>query len=384
MADETQAVVEAPAVAAPEATEAEVVEAPKVEETTLEPARLKTRQELRREAGDVARARAEEAKARVMPERDEGGKFVAEAPVGDDPPAAPAEGEEVATAPDIVTIPLPENHPLRGRGIAQLDGVPKHLEENVRALANATARENDVRAAQEAAQAAREREVVLEARIKALESGKPPRDPKVVALLQEAAGLEAYGPETVELLEAALDAQDREAIQGVEGQARAEVEFQRTATDFKGHVYGTLARRYPIWNDGGESEFRLKPLLTQYGTYLDKTGRQPDQAEFQKFADDAYYRDPRVQQWLTQKRQEGLAAERARIAAEERQKLEEERKAEMQKAAQRHATRPPTAPPTRTHGDAGPPAEDGRVRTATGNRQRILRKQVREMTRGMS
>lgn len=419
MADETAAAQE---VAAPEGAQQQ--EAPPVQEQTQEaevaapeggeqpgeetsPAeaqRPKSRADLR--ASVAERLRKQEQAAR-QPRKDDGKwteeearestEQTEETPAGTEAQAEDeaakaakaAESGSVETETDFVSIELDARNPLYDQGITKLDGVPKALEREVRTLANAAVRGREATEANRQLEAAEVEIAKLSAKLRLLESGEhlkdsPENDPEFQQLIRQ---IKEHYPGQSEKIEAALEAYKRQQTSSVEREAEAVAQRQAAARSFLRTVASVSRQKYPVWEQAGELPQRMQMAVAQYGDYVDArnanlvaTGREempPNAEEFFGWVDTNYVKDKRVQEFLTDFRKSQAESERERIAAEERQRFEEEEKARLTEVANRHSGRPPSPPPARSTGEAGPPREIPDAARHHGTRQRDLREQIR-------
>lgn len=414
-------------VAAPEApivTDAPAPEtAPAVTPESTEPVaptKPMTRQEARRASAEAGKALAEKRAAaeasrdkaleqpRVEAGTPEGGEFkkvegepagepAVETPADAQAPAKPvaaAAGASAATpdesavaetpAPELVTIPLPEGHPWRDRGETEVRTTPDQ-ERQMRAAINAADRIRGMDTLEQT-------NALLEARLRALESDDLPAqyqtDPKLVHLLNEIA--EKYDPETRALIESGLDALQQQHVNQYEQGAMADVQRRGIASNFITQTLEAAASMVPVWVESGETQYRLAPLMQEYGNLVDgrnqllvqqgKRETPPTTQEFYRWIAQSYMSDPRARAKMDAQAQVRREAETERIRAEEREALETAEAAKLQETADRHATRPPS-PAARTPTQATPASKETPPVPVDIARQPNRRKAIRDSIR---
>jgi len=264
MSTETVAVeapVEAP-VTQPVATEAPVESIPAQQQTDDTP---KTAEEFlkrvkqRRYGADKVGQEVEQPQVATEPAeqpRDEKGRFapkeqaLEEAPAAVVEEAAPTTSEPVADAPEFVEIPLPENHPLRSRGVEHLS-FQKDQEEYGRWAVNQATRSAELTALQ---RQTRELENKLAEQQAAAEFWQEnsgalfgPDFQKTYEDLKQ-----TYGDEQAEVFKRGRLAEAQEKMQVKTEERKAEVEqryLQAEARNFANQAYQFARQRYKGWSD---------------------------------------------------------------------------------------------------------------------------------------
>ena len=381
-----------PQVQAPQEPEAQQQAAP-MEEREV-PERPRSQAQARQAVAQRLAARRAAAAAAAEKPRDEQGRFVAqeseaakaapapEAKQGEAAPQAAAPESQVAPTTGTVTIPVPENHPLREQGVTQFDDVPAHLERHMREMLNAAARRKEVEQALAAREAAEREKLLVEAKLAVLSSkGTPQVDPETQEMLRQVK--EAF-PDKAAELEAALEARKREQLSEMEREAATAAERQYAAHNFLRQVGQLSPQKYPVWQQSGELQHRMQSAVAQYGDYVDARNQNlrasgmpeqgPSAEEFFGWVDTNYVRDQRVQTNLRSFHEQRIAKEKTAAAAAERKRIEAEQQAKLQQAAERHAANPPTLPMQQSVKGTVPSAAPEAV--AGPNRYRDLRTRV--------
>ncbi len=307
--------------------------------------------------------------------------------------ATPSEETKAPEEPKSVTIPLDPSHPLYAQGITELPNVPVHLERAMRTMANATVRKQEVEQARAAQQAAEQELAMTRARMEMLQSGEIPtadNSPEIQTLLKD---IENTYPDQLDTVKSALDALQQQTVQAKEAEVMQEVQRQQIGQQFLTEVQSNAHRQYPVWSQSGELTERMQLAVAQYGDYVDTrnanlaaVGQQeqmPTSQEFFSWVDTNYVKDQRVQSQLAQFKKENEAQigkdRAAEAVAAERQRLANEEKKKLTEAADRHGTKPPSPPAMRSQGRVVPAAPaNEEARQNHGTRQRDLRASIRQ------
>jgi hypothetical protein len=334
------------------------------------------------EDGTYMKESADEAAPVEAEEEPAATDVVAETPVTEEPPpAAQAAGAE------FVTIPLDPRNPLADQGVTELT-VPAHMERHIRTLVNSSVRQKEVQSSQAQLDQVRLDNARLAARVQALQDGTPEVDPLQAEMLAQ---IKEHYPEQSDRVEAALAAEQVQAMSQKEAEIYAEMKREQVARSFMEEVGSGSAQKYPAWASAGELQGRMASAMSQYGDYVDarnvnlhrrgQAETMPTTDEFYGWVDTQYIKDPRVQSEVVKFRAEQQEKSRAQIAAEERQKLAGQEKAKLSEAAERHAARPPSTPGISSQGTTPPPEDEGAVRALQGNRAKSLKAGIRERYR---
>lgn len=221
------------------------------------------------------------------------GKFVAK-PAGDEPAAsAPAPGATTETAgaepavPEVVKLALPEGHPLRDRGLAELPfAVPKEHEEVVRSLLNEPVRKQQVAEAFARAREAESRalQAQAEAEFWRTNSGEF-LTPEFYA--QFADIKQTYGEAAAETFKAGQMEAARAKLETRRAEVNREMtvqQIQHTASAFRAAAIQDAANRYPGW-----TQPELERAFQVYGAWLHATNKaEPSAQDWYTIADPLY------------------------------------------------------------------------------------------------
>lgn len=259
----------------------------------------------------------------------------------DPPPAGPETSTPAAAEPPtgLVTIELPEGHPLRAQGLTSVRATPEE-ERHIRALVNADSpvRRAQLEAAEKRWRDERTRRIEAEAELRAAREGADSliSDPDTVTYLKELReiGEDAKADLYIEGLRARQNART--------GEFRAELEQQVTMQEAEArgqemiaHVVDVAGSRYPAWWSAP-----VFPVVQEYAARLKAQWEagieaKPDPAEIIRELDQRFLADPYVRQKAQEKQAEAEAAARA--------KLRDEIKAELM-AEFKPASAPATEP----------------------------------------
>ena len=282
-------------------------------------------------------------------------------------------------------IPLPEGHPLRARGMEQVD-VPEGHEREYRAILNQWTTRSQVSELED--------EVVrLRAQLEARQKSPPPNpldDPTYQRLLDDID--RKYKPEMAQEIKDALRAKWEQGAQPDTAAIEATVAINRQAREFQTEVQSRAAAQYPMWAEQGELGPRMQQHIVAYGDWLDSENQRrfeakqpplrPDPGQFFEWVNQTYLKDPRVQAQVRQARtrQQQEALEKAR--QEERERLRKEEEAKLAEQRQRHRGRPPGVPvagPRGARAQDAAPEVDLKALGPAG-----IRKHAKSIARGIS
>lgn len=343
---------------APAAVEAP--KAPVVAPIAEKPESVKDARQRLREAArgvkiaEVVNQRSEQAQTQP---RDESGKFVdpngaaAPAPASVTPPAVdgPPEG--------FVRLPVPENHPLRARGVQFMD-FPKAQEEYGRYAINQGVRASQL---EEATRTTRtlESQVAEKAAEAAFwrEHGQSLFGPDFQQTYNDLKA--TYGEAQAEVFKKGRMAEAAEKIAAVTNEARqktAQGVVVREAERFRDLAIQDARKTFPHWSDQ-----EARAVLARYGAYMASRGEANLTAVgWRTFAAPLYAQHPTVKVELTTRFAAEKASERERLRAEVVSDMKAQEAERLKDAGARRAanpmgslppvpaTVPPDAPPAGT------------------------------------
>lgn len=269
--------------------------------------------------------------------RNKAGEFAS--PEGEQAPSA-SDGEatetEAATASDeLVTIPLPEGHPLRDRGLTEFPvPVPKEHEDSIRGILNGAVRKAELQQAHQAYQQLNERLLETEAQLKYWRdnpgSRLTPEEQHKVNDIRE-----TYGDEDADRYEAALREKRNSEVEELTGAELAEARQKhlvQMGQMFRQEALRDVPNKYPGWASEsialamGQGPATPEPgsladAFAQYGAYVQARTMQdqsymPNARDWYAVADRVFASSPAGQQAQRQAQAEADAKEA------ERKKLE--------------------------------------------------------------
>lgn len=310
----------------------------------------------------------------------EDGRFVSPDPAAVAAPGTPSTPDPNAPPPPpaapegFVMIELPQDHPLRDRGLAAIP-VPSQHEQELRSLLNNPVRVAEVQAAQSRAAQAEAALAHAHARYDALAERfqQTLANPQLLASIHDAG---TYDPLYAEAL-VNYQLQQAGAAAGQAGeQAAAEVGFrQQAAGAIVSGLENLLATRYTAWG-GDIPEAAALAFGQHWRNHERAAGRPliPSTTDLAAFFDHYYVRDPRYAAEHQQRTAAQQPVDREALAAEIRAQVLAELNAERERAEAASAANPmgrmPAVAAVRT------PGAEGRRETPREIRARLKRGEI--------
>lgn len=314
------------------------------------------------------------------------GKFVSPPGEGVAPETASAEGataegaEGTPSVSETVRIAIPENHPLRERGLTELPfDVPKEFEAEMKATLNGAVRAKQVAEAERRARQAEERAIRLEAaqRWQAENPGKLTPEQELLLSEMSSDPRPEIRAQVEDLRQRLLDQSrgDMESAVEAEVQEQRNQKLQTVALQFRTHAMTDAAARFPGWR--GESAHlltlqqmgqasrelpqpgSLQEALVEYGAVVQvKTqtdpSYMPNARDWLEVANRVYARSPQGQAEA-----KARADQQAQADAQAKADAEAERQRREEEAAAIAARNPLGSAPRRQQPNTHPSAQAG-------------------------